>query len=77
MFEERGAVRHRVYSEMLSWEELDKPRTRELLVRYGLELVLAVRPWDVPALPRVSRALRDIEQASARQSCAIVDAKID
>lgn len=60
MFEERGAVRHRVYSEMLSWEELDKPRTRELLVRYGLELVLAVRPWDVPALPRVSRALRDI-----------------
>ncbi len=49
----------RIYSETLPYEELVRPRTLALLVRYGLEVVLAVRPWEVAALPDVARALRD------------------
>jgi hypothetical protein len=49
----------RVYSETLPYDVLVRPRTLELLARYQLELVLAVRPWDVRALPDVARALRD------------------
>ncbi|MBX3199749.1 MAG: hypothetical protein KF894_16555 [Labilithrix sp.] len=49
----------RVYSETLPYAELVRPRTIALLARYRLELVLAVRPWDEPELPRVARALRD------------------
>jgi hypothetical protein len=51
---------HRVYSETLPFAELVRPRTLDLLARYRLELVLAVRPWDEPALPDVARALRDV-----------------
>lgn len=51
--------RSRVYSEMLPHAELVRPGTIALLERYGLELVLAVRPWDVGALPEVARVLRD------------------
>ncbi|MBX3205201.1 MAG: hypothetical protein KF764_09035 [Labilithrix sp.] len=49
----------RVYSETLPYADLVRPRTIALLARYGLELVLAVRPWDEPELPRVAQALRD------------------
>ncbi|MCW5832181.1 MAG: hypothetical protein KIS78_07005 [Labilithrix sp.] len=49
----------RVYSETLPYADLVRPRTIALLARYRLELVLAVRPWDEPELPRVARALRD------------------
>ncbi|OJY31375.1 MAG: hypothetical protein BGO98_14985 [Myxococcales bacterium 68-20] len=49
----------RVYSETLPYADLVRPRTIELLSRYGLELVLAVRPWDEPELPRVAQTLRD------------------
>jgi hypothetical protein len=52
-------VTRRVYSELLPYADLVRPRTLGLLSRYGLELVLAVRPWDEPALPDVARALRD------------------
>jgi hypothetical protein len=50
----------RVYSETLPYEELVRPRTLGLLARYELELVLAVRPWDLAKLPRVAKALGDI-----------------
>lgn len=52
------AVR-RVYSETLPYEELVRPRNLALVARYELEVVLAVRPWDVAALPDVARTLRD------------------
>jgi hypothetical protein len=49
----------RVYSETLPYADLVRRRTIGLLSRYGLELVLAVRPWDARDLPDVARALRD------------------
>ena len=49
----------RVYSETLPRADLVRPRTIELLSRYGLEVVLAVRPWDERGLPDVARTLRD------------------
>lgn len=49
----------RVYSETLPHEQLVRPRTLALLARYGLEVVLAVRPWDVATLPDTARALCD------------------
>jgi hypothetical protein len=48
----------RIYSETLPYEDLVRPRTLDLLARYELELVLAVRPWHVRALPEVARAVR-------------------
>lgn len=55
----RAGESHRIYSETLSYEALLEPRTIALLARYRLELVLAVRPWDVDSLPNVARTLRD------------------
>src|SRR4051794_8458841 len=52
-------LERRVYSEMLAYEDLLRPRALGLLRRYSLELVLAVRPWDLAALPRVAVTLRD------------------
>ena len=49
----------RVYSETLPYAELVRPNTVRLLARYGLEVVLAVRPWDLADLPLVARSLRD------------------
>jgi hypothetical protein len=49
----------RVYCETLPLDEVVRPRTLTLLARYRLELVLAVRPWDLEALPGVARALAD------------------
>lgn len=49
----------RVYSETLPHADLVRPRTIALLSRFGLEVVLAVRPWDVRGLPDVARTLRD------------------
>lgn len=49
----------RVYSETLPYEQLVRPRTLGLLARYRLEVVLAVRPWDLAALPRVAKAMLD------------------
>lgn len=50
----------RIYSETLPYDELVRPRTIELLRRHRLELVLAVRPWQLGELPRVARALGDV-----------------
>jgi hypothetical protein len=47
----------RIYSEMLPYRDLVRPRTLELLARHDLELVLAVRPWDVDGLAEVVRAV--------------------
>src|SRR6187402_594494 len=52
-------MRRRVYCETLPYAEVTAKRTLDLLSRYGLELVLAVRPWHVGALPDTTRALRD------------------
>lgn len=47
----------RVYSETVSYADIVRPQTLALLSTRGLDLVLAVRPWDVAALPEVARAL--------------------
>lgn len=49
----------RIYSETLPFEEVTRPATLALLARYGLEIVLAVRPWQLAELPRVAATLRD------------------
>ena len=49
----------RIYSETLPFEEVTRPRTIALLRRHELELVLAVRPWQLEALPGVARILGD------------------
>lgn len=49
----------RIYAETLPYERVIEPATLRLLVRHPLELVLAVRPWDVPHLPAVARVLED------------------
>jgi hypothetical protein len=49
----------RIYCETLPFEEVARPRTIMLLRRHGLELVLAVRPWQLAELVDVARQLRD------------------
>lgn len=49
----------RIYCETLPFEDVTRPSTLRLLQRYGLELVLAVRPWQLGELPAVGVALRD------------------
>ena len=55
--------RLRVYCETLPYEEVMRRRTVELLRRYHLSLVLAVRPWHLAerVLPRVAGALAEAE----------------
>jgi hypothetical protein len=50
----------RIYSETLPYEEVARKETVALLVRFGLEVVLAVRPWQLGELPKVARALGDV-----------------
>ena len=49
----------RIYCETLPYEEVTRPRTTALLRRHDLELVLAVRPWQLDELVGVARQLRD------------------
>jgi hypothetical protein len=51
----------RVYVEMIPHAEFLRGPGPGLLRRFGLEAVLAVRPWDLPELPRVLGELRDLE----------------
>ena len=51
--------RYRIYSETLPYEEVMRRRTVDLLRRYDLELVLAVRPWQLEELTRVAATMRD------------------
>lgn len=53
------AWQNRIYSELLPWAEVLAPKTLGLLSRFGLELVLAVRPWDLEALPVAAKTLCD------------------
>lgn len=54
-----GRVTHRVYVETLPYEVLVQPSTVALLRRYALDVVVAVRPWQMRALPQVVRTLGD------------------
>lgn len=49
--------RYRIYSETLPYEELVSPRVLSLMRRHPLELVLAVRPWQVASLGDVAERL--------------------
>lgn len=53
------ATKLRIYCETLPYEDVTRPRTVALLRRHDLELVLAVRPWQLAELPAVACALRD------------------
>ncbi len=50
----------RIYCETLPFEEVGRKETVALLRRYGLEIVLAIRPWQIEALPEIARALGDV-----------------
>jgi hypothetical protein len=52
-----GVAALRIYCETLPFEEVTRDRTVGLLARYGLEIVLAVRPWQLAELPRVAGVL--------------------
>jgi hypothetical protein len=47
-------MRRRIWSETLPFTALTEPATLALLARYRVELIAAVRPWDLPALPGCS-----------------------
>jgi len=49
----------RIYCETLPFERVVETRTIALLQRHALEIVLAVRPWQLDELPNVARVLRD------------------
>lgn len=49
----------RIYSETLPYADVVAPETLRLLARHRLEVVLAVRPWQVEELPGVAASLRD------------------
>jgi len=53
------AAKLRIYCETLPYEQVTRPRTIALLRRHDLELVLAVRPWQLAELTGVVRELRD------------------
>jgi hypothetical protein len=50
-------LKRRIYSETLPWPRVRDPATLALLRRYRLELVLAVRPWDLGELDEMARVL--------------------
>lgn len=54
-----SAAKLRIYCETLPYEVVTRPRTVALLRKYDLELVLAVRPWQLAELTGVARVLRD------------------
>ncbi|MBX3189531.1 MAG: hypothetical protein KF819_21075 [Labilithrix sp.] len=49
----------RVYSETLPYDVVTQPKTLALLASRSLEVVLAVRPWQLAPLGGAARALRD------------------
>lgn len=53
------AAKLRVYCETLPYEDVTRPRTIALLRRHHLELVLAVRPWQLRELTAAAQELRD------------------
>lgn len=51
------ATRRRLWCETLPYEELTSPRVLGLLGRYGVEVMVAVRPWHVAEIGEVVRRL--------------------
>lgn len=49
----------RIYSEMLPYEDVIRADVVALLRRYEIDVVLAVRPWQIEDLPRVALTLAD------------------
>lgn len=56
---DKSAAKLRIYCETLPFEEVTRPRTISLLQRHELEIVLAVRPWQLAELPAAAQVLRD------------------
>ncbi len=52
-------VRHRVWCETLSFEELGAPAVLRLLARYKVEALVAVRPWQVEGVKELMARLGD------------------
>jgi len=52
-------MRRRVWSETLPFSALTDPATLRLLARFDVELVAAVRPWDLPDVPSFVGACND------------------
>jgi hypothetical protein len=48
-------VRRRVWCETLSFDDLARPSVAALLSRYGVDLLLAVRPWQVARAGEIVR----------------------
>jgi hypothetical protein len=51
-------MRRRVWCETLSFAEVARPQVIALLVRYRIDLLLAVRPWQLGEIGEVVRRLR-------------------
>ncbi len=51
--------RRRIWCETLPWPELRAPAVLALVARYDLDLLVAVRPPDLPALPELLAAFAD------------------
>lgn len=58
-------VSRRIWSEMLSYADLRAPEVLALLRRFGVELLVAVRPWDLAELPSLLAACADQGVAAA------------
>lgn len=58
-------VRHRVWCETLSFEELCAPEVLRLLARYGIEALVAVRPWQLASAGELVARLADAGVATA------------
>lgn len=56
---DKSAAKLRIYCEMLPFEDVVRPRTLGLLRRHELEIVLAVRPWQLGELPAVAQVLKE------------------
>jgi hypothetical protein len=56
---DKSAPKLRIYCETLPFEDVTRQRTIALLRRHNLEIVLAVRPWQLVELVTVMQILRD------------------
>lgn len=52
-------MRRRVWCETLPFEDVGRPEVKALLARYQLDLLLAVRPWQLAALGELVTSLQD------------------
>lgn len=52
-------MRRRIWSETFPLDAVTAPATLSLLARHGVELIAAVRPWDLPGVPALVGACND------------------